>query len=142
MDSSPLSIEIRQRDVEFLHDLLRGELQRARALVEIDNLRAKTSKSAASSSATAPLIRRLHEYPADGVDLENLVVYPPQMEAIPVKPLFFDVAWNYIDYPGRGDATSAQPAAKAQIAHDKTPTAQQQQQQQQKKGGWFGFGRS
>lgn len=127
-ESSPQNIEIRQADVRFLHDLLKGELQRCRAIVEIDNLRAKSTSAA--SKNTTPLVQRLSEYPADRVDLENLVNYPPKVEAIPVKPLFFDVAWNYVGYPGKA------PPAVAEEA----PKGQEQAASSQKKG-WFSFGR-
>lgn len=128
-ESSPRNIEIRQADVRFFHDLLKGELQRCRAIVEIDNLR--TKPSSAVSKTTVPLIQRLSEYPVQAVDLENLVTYPPKVEPIPVKPLFFDVAWNYVDYPGKA------PVAVV----DDAPKKQQEQEAQPQKKGWFGFGR-
>lgn len=75
----------------------------------------------ASSSQQRPLVERLHQF-SQGTDLSNLVPYPPQMQPVPVKPLFLDVAWNYIDYP-HGEREQA-PAPE------------------EKKGrGWFGFGR-
>ncbi|ORY62949.1 signal recognition particle protein [Pseudomassariella vexata] len=125
---SPRNIEIRSSDIEFLHSLLKGELQRCRALVEIDNLRAKAS----GTKSTIPLVERLYEYPAEGVDLENLVAYPPKVEPIPVKPLFFDVAWNYIDYPGKAPVAAEKPSDSTE--QKSTSSAQ--------KRGWFGFGRS
>ncbi|KAI1421018.1 Cupredoxin [Xylaria sp. FL1777] len=94
-DSPILSIEVRQTDIQFLHNLLKGELQRCRAILEID-------------SAKVPLVNRLGEYPAEGVDLENMVDYPPRLQPTPVKPLFFDAAWNYIDYPRKPPATPAE----------------------------------
>jgi signal recognition particle subunit SRP68 len=66
----------------------------------------------------------------EGADLENLVDYPPQLQLIPVKPLFFDVAWNYIDYAGKT------PAAVAESDTGSTQTPEP------KKRGWFGFGLS
>ncbi|KAI0132166.1 signal recognition particle protein [Xylariales sp. AK1849] len=127
-DGSPLNIEIRDSDTQFLTSLLKGELQRCRALVEIDNLQAKSH--GAVTKSTVPLVQRLHEYPADGVHLDNLVTYPPKVEPIPVKPLFFDVAWNYIDYPGKA------PVATAKAENSKGDTTAPAQ-----KKGWFGFGR-
>jgi signal recognition particle subunit SRP68 len=127
-DGAPLNIEIRDSDIQFLNNLLKGELQRCRALVEIDNLRAK-SQATNAKSTSAPLVQRLFEYPEQGADLENLVAYPPKIEPIPVKPLFLDIAWNYIDYPGKPAAVPAQ--------SDET-----EQQDTPKKKGWFGFGRS
>ncbi|KAK6085718.1 signal recognition particle protein [Seiridium cupressi] len=127
-DGAPLNIEIRDSDIHFLSNLLKGELQRCRALVEIDNVRAKSQSTGTKTSI--PLVQRLFEYPAEGIDLENLVSYPPKMESIPVKPLFFDVAWNYIHYPGKASTTA--PAQVEQKVDQDTP----------KKKGWFGFGRS
>jgi signal recognition particle subunit SRP68 len=126
-ESLILSIEIRQTDIQFLHNLLEGELQRCRAIVEIDNVREKSKST--SSQVKIPLVQRLGEYPAEGVDLENLVDYPPQIQLIPVKPLFFDVAWNYIDYPGKIPSATTEPEEKPAL----TP--------EPKKKGWFGFGR-
>ncbi|KAL7628087.1 signal recognition particle subunit srp68 [Parahypoxylon ruwenzoriense] len=127
-ESSPRNIEIRRTDIQFLYELLRGELQRCRAIVEIDNLRAKATNTT-PPGARVPLVQRLFEYPAEGVDLEHLVDYPPKVEPIPAKPLFFDVAWNYIDYPGKEPAFAPEPEQK---------TTQPTQPQ---KRGWFGFGR-
>ncbi|KAI1294278.1 hypothetical protein F5Y03DRAFT_387730 [Xylaria venustula] len=106
-NSPILSIEVRQTDIQFFHNLLKGELQRSRAIAEIDNLREKAKST--SSQVNVPLVDRLGEYPAGGVDLENIVDYPPRVQPIPVKPLFFDVAWNYIDYPGKSSAAPAEP---------------------------------
>ncbi|KAF3067163.1 Signal recognition particle subunit SRP68 [Daldinia childiae] len=129
-ESSPRNIEIRPGDIQFLRNLLKGELQKCRAIVEIDNLRQKTT-NATPPGARAPLVQRLFEYPAEGVNLENLVEFPPKVNLIPVKPLFFDVAWNYIDYPGKVPA--AAPAAE--------PEQKPEQPAQPQKKGWFGFGR-
>ncbi|XXG98097.1 hypothetical protein Hte_004416 [Hypoxylon texense] len=128
-EDSPRNIEIRQSDIQFLHNLLRGELQRCRAIVEIDNLRQKATKTT-PPSARIPLVQRLSEYPAEGVDLERLVDYPPKVDPIPVKPLFFDVAWNYINYPGKTPAAAPEP--------EQQQSAQPAQPQRR---GWFGFGR-
>ncbi|KAI0882779.1 uncharacterized protein GGS22DRAFT_40563 [Annulohypoxylon maeteangense] len=128
-ETSPRNIEIRQPDIQFLHNLLRGELQRCRAIVEIDNLRKKAANTT-PASARIPLVQRLHEYPAEGVDLTRLVDFPPKVDPIPVKPLFFDVAWNYIEYPGKTPAAAPEPEEQS---------AQQAAQPQKK--GWFGFGR-
>lgn len=126
-DGAPVNIEIRDSDIQFLSDLLKGELQRCRALVEIDNAKAKSQS--AGNTSNIPLLQRLYEYPAEGADLENLVSYPPKIEPIPVKPLFFDVAWNYINYPGNAQVAAAQ--QEGSRSEQETP----------KKQGWFGFGR-
>ncbi|KAK8042724.1 hypothetical protein PG994_013207 [Apiospora phragmitis] len=128
-DASPQDIGIRKSDVQFLHKLLSGELQRCRALVEIDNLRAKSGASGTKS--TVPLVERLFDYPAEGAELENLVTYPPKVNSIPVKPLFLDVAWNYIDYQDTQTGTTTKGAGETKDAQSPAP----------QKRGWFGFGR-
>ena len=82
------------------------------------------------------MIERLDEYPPEGVDLTNLVTYPPRPQPIPVKPIFLDTAWNYIDYPGRpkkGTATAG--GGKAE------ETSAEAEPKKETKKGWFGFGR-
>lgn len=81
-----------------------------------------------------PLIDRLGQYPSKGVDLENIVTYPPKMEPIPVKPMFLDVAWNHIQYPQKQ-------VARADVLGDKTNAKSGESEKQPAKKGWFGFGR-
>lgn len=139
--SSPaaLNVEVAPEATQFLQDLLEGELQRHRAIVHIDNLRKEAQKDS-NGCSKAPLIERLQEYPASGVDLTNVVEYPPSMALIPVKPIFLDVAWNYIDYPGKGPAAAPAQAAAPEPAKGTTPTSKPVPQQAKR--GWFGFGRS
>ncbi|TGO55561.1 hypothetical protein BCON_0090g00040 [Botryotinia convoluta] len=138
---SPPNLTVSLSQTENLLAYLQCELQRYRALVEISNLTSTTPKPGDENVQQAPLIERLHEYPADGVvDLKNLVNYPPKLEVVPVKPLFFDSAWNYIDYPGRTTEKAAEKAAVEEEAKESEPEEPQEQHQQQKKG-WFGFGR-
>lgn len=132
--ASPPSISISPPEVDFLRDLLSNEVQRYRALVELSNLNEAARKSEAGSNK-APLVERLNEYPSSDVDLQNLVQWPPKLEAVPVKPLFFDAAWNYIEYPGRDVKQTT-----ATATEERRPEAAAEQTQQQKKG-WFGFGR-
>lgn len=134
------TMEIAQEDAKFLQDLLKGELQRNRALVEIANLRKLGNKGASSTTAAAarPLIDRLGQYPSQGVDLEKIVTYPPKMEPIPVKPLFLDVAWNYVQYPTTGTQQQAAKTTSSQAAAG-AKTAEPEKQPAKK--GWFGFGR-
>ncbi len=137
-DSSPPNISVSSSEVEYLKILLHGEVQRYRALVELSNLSGSTQQNN-DSVHRQPLIERLNDYPAKVVDLENLVSYPPKLEPIPVKPLFFDAAWNYIEYPGREveEKVVENSAKGAPAVADKSA----EQAAQQKKG-WFGFVRS
>ncbi|KAL8670071.1 MAG: hypothetical protein Q9168_005376, partial [Polycauliona sp. 1 TL-2023] len=101
-------LDINPAQVKSLKDLLDRSVLQHRALVELEDLKTEMSKN--NSSGSMPMIERLDEYPPEGVGLTNLVTYPPKLQPIPVKPIFLDTAWNYIDYPGRpkkGAATAA-----------------------------------
>ena len=130
--SSPPNISISSSEAQALKDLLDGEVQHYRALLELFNLASKQP----STVNRGPLVERLSEYPAQ-VDLENLVTYPPKLEPVPVKPLFFDAAWNYIEYPGRQVEKGAENGVKKAVEKE----AKGAEQTAQQKKGWFGFGR-
>jgi signal recognition particle subunit SRP68 len=128
------TIDVIKSDAEFLENLLRGEVQRCRALAEIANLRKQADKGD-SKVVRPPLIDRLGQYPANGVvDLENIVTWPPRMEPIPIKPLFLDVAFNHVQYPKDS-------RAKAGVPGSKTRAESGEPEKQPAKKGWFGFGR-
>lgn len=129
--SSLRSVDVLPEDAKFLADLLAGEVQRYRALVEIDSLRKQGKAGGPRCDPSLPLAERLALYPADGVDLRNIVAYPPKLDPVPVKPVFMDIAYNYIDYPQKG-----KPEARAA-----EKTADKAAAPQPKKKGWFGFGR-
>lgn len=133
VESSGLkTMEVSQEHAAFLQTLLKGELQRTRALVEISNLRKQAGKGD-TNAAPRPLIEKLGQFPAEGVNLENIVTYPPKMEPIPVKPLFLDVAWNYVQYPTTQTETP-------KILQGKSKAEEEVEKPAPKKG-WFGFGR-
>ncbi len=133
--SAPPTLAISSSAAEYLHHNLTTELQRHRALVEI-SLISSSMSSKLPQKHSAPLVESLDRYPSGGeVNLANLVQYPPRIEPVPVKPLFFDVAWNYIEYPGR---VKMQPPAVQQVqqVEEERPTSSSG------KKSWFGFGRS
>jgi signal recognition particle subunit SRP68 len=133
---SPPGLDIQPAELTSLRQLLQAEVFRFRALVEIDNLEESSKKLGQDAKAGVPLIERLSEYPAEGVvALDNLVTYPPVLEPVPVKPLFLDLAWNYIDYPGRSTQAAEKPEAAAPKAGGDDST------KASGKKGWFGFGR-
>lgn len=103
--------------------------------MELEALSAEASAPNKQKNYTPPLVDNLDQYPPAGVDLTNLVNYPPKLQPIPVKPLFFDIAWNYIEYPGR----------KKEVVENgvKTSTAGEGTAEEKKEArkGWFGFGR-
>ncbi|KAL8830528.1 MAG: hypothetical protein Q9191_001375 [Dirinaria sp. TL-2023a] len=133
----PPNIEVKTDQTDYLHNLLSGLVAQHRALVELHNLNEAAVKEAESKAKYAPpMVERLDEYPANGVDLTKLVTYPPKLQPIPVKPLFLDVAWNYIDYPGRSKKGTEQTINGAVDAGAGAPPPKKEA-----KKGWFGFGR-
>ncbi|KAJ5085904.1 hypothetical protein N7532_010675 [Penicillium argentinense] len=114
----PPRLDVSTEQVGTLETTLRGLVAQYRGLVTLKRLEAQSS-----SSQQRPLVERLNQF-HQGTDLHNLVPYPPQMQPVSVKPLFLDVAWNYIDYP-----------------HEAQAPAQEAPAVEEKKRGWFGFGR-
>ncbi|KIW13920.1 hypothetical protein PV08_06701 [Exophiala spinifera] len=103
-----------------------------------------TDQTVAQAIKPAPLIERLgrNDY-VENVDLTNLVNYPPRLRPVPVKPLFFDIAWNYIVYPSQKAALEGEVAATngRPVEKDTAAVSEQNQEQKPAKRGWFGFGR-
>ncbi|PYH79927.1 hypothetical protein BO82DRAFT_355923 [Aspergillus uvarum CBS 121591] len=128
----PPKLDISHNQISTLGSTLRGLVAQYRGLVTVEKL---SVEAQARSTTQRPVIERLHEFSGDAVDLKNIVPFPLQMQPVPVKPLFLDVAWNYIDYPRQSSV--------AQV----TPQAQEEEEEattEEKKGGrrgWFGFGR-
>jgi signal recognition particle subunit SRP68 len=62
---------------------------------------------------------------------------------VPVKPLFLDVAWNYIEYPGRKAEGKGVVGKVAETVKPVVNGVQEEAQakEPEKKRGWFGFGR-
>ncbi len=129
-DEKPPNIDITPDQASNLHSLLQSLVSQHRALVELDNI--QSASSSKSANPVPPLIERLDEYPPNGVDLTRLVTYPPRVEPIPVKPLFLDVAFNYIDYPGRSRKVDEKAV---------NGVTEGVKGGEEKKRGWFGFGR-
>lgn len=98
----------------------------------VDLHKISTAGSTAKVDWKAPMLERLSHFEEE-VNLTNLVTFPPKLQPIPVKPLFLDLAWNYIQYPGSKAAVNgtAGKSTVKEIADEK---------KEQKKG-WFGFGR-
>jgi len=138
------TLDIPTSTSEDLKAHLSSQVSRTHALVELHKLQSNSAIAAEKNmTSAAPLVQNLNAYPTPGtqVDLKNLVTYPPKIQPVPVKPLFLDVAWNYIDYPGR---KSSAPAAAAPVVNgggDKMDVDQKPEAQPEKKKGWFGFGR-
>ncbi|PYI06292.1 hypothetical protein BO78DRAFT_397244 [Aspergillus sclerotiicarbonarius CBS 121057] len=125
----PPRLDISRSQIQNLETTLKGLVAQYRGLVTLEKI---STDAQSKSTAQRPAVERLHDYAGDALDLTNIVPYPPQMQPVPVKPLFLDVAWNYIDYP-RQDMP----------AQDKAPVQPETGAEEKKGGrrGWFGFGR-
>ena len=130
----PPNIDIAPTQVKELRELLRSLVFQHRALVELHHIDS-TNRTKAKGAIEPPLVERLDEYPHSLVDLSNLITYPPKIQPIPVKPIFLDVAFNYIDYPGRTPKV-AEPAVNGS-----PEAASGREVKKEGRKGWFGFGR-
>ncbi|RMZ84894.1 hypothetical protein DV738_g395, partial [Chaetothyriales sp. CBS 135597] len=109
------------------------------------NLKSVGTTATANTGSEPPLIQQLHlnRYNPK-VDLSNIVNYPVKLVPIPVKPLFFDIAWNYIQYPrqGGGGGREEQSLANGHKTEAKGTSARvEKEDKPAAKRGWFGFGR-
>ncbi|KIW62409.1 hypothetical protein PV04_10587 [Phialophora macrospora] len=153
--STPPNLDISAKQLNLTASTLRKLVLRYRALADLKTSNATSdgpSMTLAAGSKPAPLIERLsHNSYIPNLDLTNLVNYPPKLRPVPVKPLFFDLAWNYIKYPGqKGPEDDIQPAKEDAQMHDAgaratngavSETGSKDDRKTQKRG-WFGFGRS
>ncbi|KAI9764145.1 MAG: hypothetical protein M1835_007642 [Candelina submexicana] len=130
---SPPNLDVSHEQAKTLNELLHSLELQYRALVNLSDLSASVKSM---SSPRAPLVELLTEYPSRGVELNNLVNYPPKLKPVPVKPLFLDVAWNYIEYPGRVKTLTEDKASRA-----KEPATEKGEDRKERRKGWFGFGR-
>jgi signal recognition particle subunit SRP68 len=142
--STPPTLDIPSSESSNLKTHIDNLLSRTHALVEMHKLSSNSAIAAQKNiTSAAPAVQDLNAYPTPGlqVDLTNLVSYPPKIQPVPVKPLFLDVAWNYIDYPGRGAPTVSAPVAAAPEVNGGAMDVDEPAPVQEKKKGWFGFGR-
>ena len=132
--NTPPGLDITQDQVRTLHGILRSLVFQHQALVELHQL-AEGLAQHQGNWKVKPLVERLDHYPQEKVDLTNLVTYPPRIKSIPVKPIFLDVAFNYIDYPGRASKMKQSTGVELNDGH----TSKEEKREGKK--GWFGFGR-
>lgn len=134
-------LAVSEQQAQTLKQNLGNLTSHYRGLVALSQL-SSSSDTAAQSQLTnaAPVVERLNEYPSSGkVDLGNLVTWPPKLKPVPVKPMFLDVAWNYVEYPGRSKAAAAQQAAP--ISEKQEAEEPKAEEVKPAKKGWFSFGR-
>lgn len=143
--TSPPTLDLPTSQSAALQTHVSTLLSRTHALVELHKLSSNSALAAKKNmTSAAPAVQNLNSYPTPGlqVDLANLVSYPPKIQPVPVKPLFLDVAWNYIDYPGRHSPAApavVEPSGKMDV--DVGGAEGKAEPVQEKKKGWFGFGR-
>jgi signal recognition particle subunit SRP68 len=128
-------LEVTGEQAQTLKTSLENLNSHYRGVVALSQLFANSeTASKAGLANAAPVVERLNEYPTSGsVDLKNLVTWPPKLKPVPVKPLFLDVAWNYIEYPGR--------VPQAQQPEPQKAPVEEKEEKPQAKKGWFSFGR-
>ncbi|KAG9768210.1 Signal recognition particle subunit SRP68 [Exophiala dermatitidis] len=147
---SPPRLGVTSEALTQLTSTLSTLVTRYRALADLKSLQKQTRSavedkqdSAAKGVKPAPMIERLgrNEY-VDDVDLTNLVNYPAKLRPVPVKPLFFDIAFNYIVYPSqKGSRSEEAETANGRIDGQAAVPAKKQEEQRPAKRGWFSFGR-
>jgi signal recognition particle subunit SRP68 len=128
--SSTPKLEVSSSEVKNAAAHISQLVIRYHGLVELHKL--STTASTSKVDWKAPMVERLSQFEEE-VDLTNLVTYPPKLQPIPVKPLFFDLAWNYIQYPGS--------KAAANGTAGKSVAKESAEEKKEQKKGWFGFGR-
>lgn len=79
---------------------IRGQKCLVQAAAYMDELKAKGSSESSRSddAAGAPLLDRLQTWNSS-VQTTNVIEFPPAFEAVPCKPIFFDLAFNYVQFP-------------------------------------------
>lgn len=128
MEEGPPRLDVSRAQAQTLTTTLRNLVAQYRGLVTLE----KISADGASKSANErPVIERLHEYSGDGMDVDHLVPTLPQLQLVPMKPLFLDVAWNYVDYPRE----------RRDEPQEETGTTATEEKKSGGRRGWFGFGR-
>jgi signal recognition particle subunit SRP68 len=75
------------------------------------------ARAGTSNEQYGVLLERLDQWP-EKIDFPNgIVQWPPRVQPVPVKPLFLDIAWNFIEYPGTG--TTKENTAEQKEAEEK-----------------------
>nr|CAG4640797.1 EOG090X04NF [Eulimnadia texana] len=72
----------------------------AQSILGVDDI--STAMGSLSVKSNKTLWERLDEFVEDGnllTDNPNLIKFPPDMQAVPCKPLFFDLALNHVEFP-------------------------------------------
>ncbi|XP_066594747.1 signal recognition particle subunit SRP68 isoform X2 [Prorops nasuta] len=98
-----------------LHTSIEGAQCAAHARSVLEEGQEEDSGINKYTKSKKPLYERLHEYREDPALLTkqpNVYKLPPSMQSIPCKPLFFDLAFNMVEFPDLSDKLGY-PAKKA-----------------------------
>ena len=138
--NAPATLEIGSSTYNDLQSRVADLQAKTHARVELDSL---STSSTTPQAGAQPLVHNLNAHPPPGqkVDLTNLVTYPPKIEPVPVKPIFLDVAWNYIEYPGRKAESKGVVRKVEEAVKPVVNGVNEESKEPEKKRGWFGFGR-
>ncbi|EPS36590.1 hypothetical protein H072_9907 [Dactylellina haptotyla CBS 200.50] len=143
-NSSNDAFSIPSDKLSILSIELKANTQRYHALAEMDRLTQQSATLAQKLAFKKPLIESLASYPEGGIDFSNLIDFPPKVKPIPVKPIFFDIAWNYVEYPGmekEAELVTSAPSATQPMDVDSAEREQGDEQATPQRKGWFGWGR-
>ncbi|KAF8419654.1 hypothetical protein EV426DRAFT_538347 [Tirmania nivea] len=102
LPTSPSStkLEISTSDAQSLKSHLHALVTRYIALIQLQDYIQKTQKDTPVTHAS--LIDTLGTY-NEKIVFGNLVPVKNGVEAVPVKPVFFDIAWNFVGYAVNGE---------------------------------------
>jgi signal recognition particle subunit SRP68 len=95
-ETSHRGLEISPIQAKSQQESLAEQLARYHALVEIDTISEKNTQVGGQHYS---VLDRLDQWP-EKVNFQNIVHWPPRVQPVPVKPVFLDIAWNFIQYPG------------------------------------------
>ena len=172
---APPTLAVSRDQVAAVRAHVGALVTRQRGLVSLHALPVAAAATPVQHERNAlPLASRLDEFPepcSTPLDLANIVAWPPRLQPVPVKPIFLDLAWNYIEYPGGsgslGEADAVDAAEEAggggeemegvmvqgvkavvgtaveTVVGSTSQPAKKEEgaAEKPKKRGWFGFGR-
>lgn len=131
IDSGPPGPDIAEALIRQLHKFLLEMSKTLRGKVALQDI--LFVNSSAGERIEKDFIRHLDVFPAKDLNLNKLVDLHPKLEPVPIKPIFLDLAYNYVQYPGQAETASNT------ISTSKTLTEQQEDKESKKS--WFGFRR-
>ena len=82
---------------------VRGQQCVVQAGAFMEEIRLKTAKGVAGADSgtggeVAPLLDRLNTWNSEMRE-SKIIDFPPAFESVPCKPVFFDLAFNHIEFP-------------------------------------------